>query len=214
MNPDDFIDAYLKGILEQNKSVNLTSITDYETARILHVQDSLFALPEFNEAPEGPYADIGTGGGFPGVPLGVVSGRETILVDSVTKKITCIDKVLATLPPRSITTYAGRIEDFSKEYPQYFAVVTARALSRLSVLMELASPLLFKGGQLIALKAEVSEEELNHALRVGPQVGMRLCSRRRGFVSDTTRTIFVFEKYTQPRMNLPRKMGFAQKKPL
>ena len=78
---DQLIDAYLAYILEANQRINLTRITDLDTAKILHVEDSLVPLQDIISAPEGLYGDMGTGGGFPGVPIAVKSGRKAVLID-------------------------------------------------------------------------------------------------------------------------------------
>lgn len=211
------IDRYLEAILEVNKTLNLTRIEDSEEARLLHVEDSLSGLEELKAAPDGLYGDLGSGGGFPGVPLAIASGRQTILVDSVKKKMAAVASVVDELGLASqIVTYDGRIEDLAVERAGQFSALTARALSRLSVLMELASPLLKNGGHLICYKAQLSDEELEHALSLQKYLGMKLVSDRAFLLSDneTARRIVVFEKYKEPGLKLPRRVGLAQKKPL
>lgn len=211
------IDRYLEAILEVNKTLNLTRIEDSEEARLLHVEDSLSGLEELKAAPDGLYGDLGSGGGFPGVPLAIASGRQTILVDSVKKKMAAVASVVDELGLASqINTYDGRIEDLAVERAGQFSALTARALSRLSVLMELASPLLKNGGHLICYKAQLSDEELEHALSLQKYLGMKLVSDRAFLLSDneTARRIVVFEKYKEPGLKLPRRVGLAQKKPL
>ena len=211
------IDRYLEAILEVNKTLNLTRIEDSEEARLLHVEDSLSGLEELKAAPDGLYGDLGSGGGFPGVPLAITSGRQTILVDSVKKKMAAVASVVDELGLASqINTYDGRIEDLAVERAGQFSALTARALSRLSVLMELASPLLKNGGHLICYKAQLSDEELEHALSLQKYLGMKLVSNRAFLLSDneTARRIVVFEKYKEPGLKLPRRVGLAQKNPL
>lgn len=211
------IDRYLEAILEVNKTLNLTRIEDSEEARLLHVEDSLSGLEELKAAPDGLYGDLGSGGGFPGVPLAIASGRQTILVDSVKKKMAAVASIVDELGLASqINTYDGRIEDLAVERAGQFSALTARALSRLSVLMELASPLLKNGGHLICYKAQLSDEELEHALSLQKYLGMKLVSDRAFLLSDneTARRIVVFEKYKEPGLKLPRRVGLAQKKPL
>lgn len=212
----ELIQEYLKGILEINKAVNLTRITDQEQAEILHIEDSLTALPEISEASDGLYGDLGTGGGFPGVPLGIVTGRETILIDSVKKKLNAIECILSNLDIQDIVVKATRIEDLAIEMPKKFSVLTARALSSLSSLLELACPLLKMNGQLICLKSHVTDEELESALSLEKKLGMKLIKRRDFYLSDgeTYREILVFEKVAKPKIKLPRRVGMAQKKPL
>ena len=208
---------YLDSILEANKVTNLTRITDGEQARLLHIEDSLVGLPEVNEAPTGLYGDLGSGGGFPGVPLALATGRKTLLVDSVKKKMAIVQSALDDLSlSEQISTSSERIEDLPLEYKEKFAVLTARALSKLVSLIELASPLLKKGGRLVCYKAQLSSEELEEALAVQDLVGMIMISQREICLSDgeTTRTIVVFEKIGKSRIKLPRRIGLAQKQPL
>lgn len=208
---------YLDSILEANKVTNLTRITDGEQARLLHIEDSLVGLPEVNEAPTGLYGDLGSGGGFPGVPLALATGRKTLLVDSVKKKMAIVQSALDDLSlSEQISTSSERIEDLPLEYKEKFAVLTARALSKLVSLIELASPLLKKGGRLVCYKAQLSSEEFEEALAVQDLVGMKMISQREICLSDgeTTRTIVVFEKIGKSRIKLPRRIGLAQKQPL
>ena len=208
---------YLDSILEANKVTNLTRITDGEQARLLHIEDSLVGLPEVNEAPTGLYGDLGSGGGFPGVPLALATGRKTLLVDSVKKKMAIVQSALDDLSlSEQISTSSERIEDLPLEYKEKFAVLTARALSKLVSLIELASPLLKNGGRLVCYKAQLSSEELEEALAVQDLVGMKMISQREICLSDggTTRTIVVFEKIGKSRIKLPRRIGLAQKQPL
>lgn len=208
---------YLDSILEANKVTNLTRITDGEQARLLHIEDSLVGLPEVNEAPTGLYGDLGSGGGFPGVPLALATGRKTLLVDSVKKKMAIVQSALDDLSlSEQISTSSERIEDLPLEYKEKFAVLTARALSKLVSLIELASPLLKNDGRLVCYKAQLSSEELEEALAVQDLVGMKMISQREICLSDgeTTRTIVVFEKIGKSRIKLPRRIGLAQKQPL
>ncbi len=216
-NIDELIEQYLSLILEANKNVNLTGIDSLEQARLLHVEDSLTALPEIQNAPEGAYVDMGSGGGFPGVPVAIKTSRQTQLVDSSHKKMDVVDAILYQLNLSSqIKTYAGRVEDLAREKPENFSVATARALAQLVSLLELASPLLKRHGLLVCYKAHVDQSEMDRALVAEDLVGMKLVSNRKIFLSDgqTPREIFVFEKCNDPKINLPRRNGFAQKKPL
>lgn len=213
----DQLDRYLELILEVNKGINLTRIDSLEQARILHIEDSLSALMELSAAPEGLYGDLGSGGGFPGIPLAIASGRQTVLVDSVQKKMRALESIVSELGlSDQVSTYAGRIEDLSIERKAEFSVLTARALSRLDSLLELASPLLKKHGQLICFKARTADEELESALAMQHLVGMKYRTRRSFTLSDgeTFRELIVFEKNGRSQIKLPRRVGLAQKKPI
>lgn len=211
---EDLLKKHLELVIEANKTTNITRITTWEEGMLLHVQDSLIGLPELSDAPEGWYADIGSGAGYPGIPLAIESGRRTLLVDSVGKKTAILDHMIEELKLENVETYTGRIEDLAKDHPRSFTAITARALARLSVLMELASPLLAKGGRLICYKANVEQDELDHALELERKLGMRLFSDRSVSLEDHHRRIICFEKTGQPMLKLPRKVGMAQKKPL
>lgn len=212
----ELLDKHLELVIEENKVTNLTRIVDWESAQVLHVEDSLAGLPEVEEALEGPYLDMGSGAGFPGIPLAIMTGRETLLADSVGKKTRALDSFAAELGIDDIvSTYHGRIEDLSLQQPNRFSLVTARALSSLASLLELASPLLAKGGRLVCYKAHSESEELEHAREIARKLGMEFVSSRGFTLSDgeTSRAIIVFRKRCNPSMKLPRRVGMAQKKP-
>lgn len=210
------LEAHLRGVLEINQVHNLTRITSWEEGLLLHVEDSLVGISEIDEAPEGLYGDLGTGGGFPGVPVAIMTGRTTVLVDSVQKKMAALHGLMERLGlDGSISTYAGRIEDLAKERPAAFAVLSARALSSLPSLLELASPLLQQGGRLVCYKSQLPGNELDHAKALETKLAMRFVSERHTLLSDgaTQRTIVVFEKDGEPTVKLPRRVGSAQKNP-
>ena len=211
--------AYLQEILAINEHINLTSIRDFQQACLLHLEDSLVALPEMMAAVDGKYADIGCGGGFPGVPLGVVSGRNTTLVDSRAKKVKVVMEAIGKAEAGNFAEFEGeasRIEDFGREHKGEFAVVTARALSSLPSLLELASPLLKVGGSFIALKSEIDADEEEWGKELAPNLGLKLSNKRKLKLSDneTQRVIFTFTKADESKLKLPRRIGLAQKQPL
>lgn len=211
---DDLLKRHLELVIEANKTTNITRISTWDEGMLLHVEDSLVGLPEVEEAPEGRLVDIGSGAGYPGIPLAIESGRATLLADSVGKKTAILASMVEELGLDNVEVYTGRIEDLAREKARVFAVVTARALAQLSVLMELASPLLQDGGRLVCYKANVSDEELQHALSLQERLGMSLVSDRTVELGDACRRIISFEKSGHPQINLPRKTGMAQKRPL
>lgn len=211
---DDLLKRHLELVIEANKTTNITRISTWEEGMLLHVEDSLVGLPEVMDAPAGRMADIGSGAGYPGIPLAIESGRQTLLADSVGKKTAILSSMVETLGLENVEVYTGRIEDLAREKPAAFTVVTARALAQLSILMELASPMLQEGGRLVCYKANVSEEELQHALSLQEQLGMKHVSDRTVTLGDNCRRIICFEKTGRPKIKLPRKVGMAQKRPL
>ena len=207
---------HLELVIEANDKVNLTRIDTWEEGMLLHVEDSLTALEELDAAPSGPYGDLGSGAGYPGIPLAIATGRKTMLVDSRQKKMQIVSGIIAELGlSDQIETYAGRAELLARTQTNRFAALSARALAQLPVLMELASPLLQHKGRLICYKANIEETELAHARRVQKLTGMELLGTRTLTLGrDYTRKIVVFEKASTPTIKLPRQEGQAQKNPL
>lgn len=210
------LNAHLDYVLAANERVQLTSIRSREEGERLHLLDSLMAVPEVNEAPAGRLLDMGTGGGFPGIPLCVVTGRETVLLDSVKKKMRIMDEFIATHPVNGLlSTRDIRAEELAVVEPAGYSVITARALSSLPSLVELASPLLKQGGRLVALKGPVEEEELKRGDSVASYVGMQRVSVRRYDLPPCgeQRSVVVYIKNGKARTKLPRRPGMAQRKP-
>lgn len=210
------LDLHLSLVIEENKTTNLTRITDWESAQVLHVEDSLVGIPEINNAPEGPYLDMGTGAGYPGIPAAIMTGRETTLADSVGKKTKALDRIIEKLGLHSTaSTFNGRLEELALQRPDYYSVITARALSNLSSLLELASPLLKKDGLLVCYKSADAYTELEHVKDISEKLGMEFVLDRKAILSDgeTPRVIMVFKKVKEPEVKLPRRVGMAQKRP-
>lgn len=209
------IRAYLELVIEKNKELNLTRIETEEKGMLLHVEDSLSCLDEFQRH-RGPFLDIGTGGGFPGVPLAIASGRTGVLIDSVQKKARAVQEMIDNLGLQDLVHARGvRSEELALETGEAFETVTARAVSSLPTTMELATPLLVPGGEFIALRGKVDETDVDEAVRVGQKLGLELVSSRRVYISDTyERNILAFKKTGEPTMELPRRNGMAQKRPL
>ena len=216
MDVSGLCEQFLEEVLVANRTVNLTSITDKEEGQLLHIEDSLAALPELIQAPEGEYADLGSGAGFPGVPLALASGRPVLLVEAVKKKCAAIEDIVERLGLQAqVSFYPGRAEELARCRPAAFSAITARALSRLPSLMELASPLLQQAGMLICLKSADITEELDQARGVQEKLALSLVDVRTYTLSDevTRRSVVVFEKRGEPCVSLPRRAGMAQKRP-
>ena len=210
------LNKHMELVIRFNSIVNLTRIDEKEKALLLHIEDSLTGLKELNDSPDGLYGDLGSGGGYPGIPLAIASGRKTVLIDSRMKKMEAMKAIVDELElSDQISTYAGRAELLARSKAGEFSVLTARALAKVSVLLELASPLLKIGGHLICYKSQVEEEEYENALRVAELVGMNLITDRSFLLGeDYKRRIITFEKIRKSKVKLPRTEGAAQKNPL
>lgn len=212
--------TYLLAIIERNHQINLTRISTLDAGIRLHLLDSLLALPEIASSPLGPICDIGTGGGFPGVPLSIVTGRSTTLLDSVRKKTTAVNAVLETLRTDGLDIHAlavgERAEIHAAALGGLYAVVTARAVAPLASLVELAAPLLMPDGVFIAYKGAPLPDEIAAGDVAARIVGMRRLSLRTIVLprGDEERTIITYLRSGPGKVSLPRRDGLAQHLPL
>ena len=211
----ELLERHLELVLEYNKKLNLTRIDSIDEAWVLHVEDSLAALDTINQAPQGPVADMGSGSGYPGIPLAIATDRKITLIESVAKKARALIEMVEQLDlTEQVTVRASRTEEVAQEHPGGFAVVTARALSSLPSLLELASPLLQLGGWFVGYKSKQASDEIEQAEAMQQKVGMSLLTVSDLVLSDgTPRTIVMHEKQAEPTVKLPRRPGMAQSRP-
>lgn len=208
---------HIELVEEANARVNLTRITDPADAVRRHAADSLTALQDVEQAMEGVLLDLGTGAGFPGIPLAICSGRRVELIDSVAKKVRELRSMIARLGlDERVDAAAGRAEALARTRSGMYAVVVARAVSELPALVELAAPLLCHGGRLICLKGSPGGIEIERADQVAALVGLGLAYRRSLDLPQGVghRTILVYEKVGTSSVALPRREGMAQHSPL
>lgn len=212
------MEAHARLVLSANQTLNLTRIVKWPDVIRLHILDSLMALPEVAEAPPGKMLDIGSGAGFPGIPLSLATERPCLLVESIKKKTAFLESASAELGQEGLSCAAIRVEELAQQrvHRGAYAVVTARAVSQLASLVELARPLLSEGGVLIALKAHLDEEEIRLARATAKTVGMSEKSVRRLALpgGGEQRTLVTFQRTGESRIALPRRVGLAQKSPL
>ena len=210
----ELLAKHWEAVIAQNRTLNLTSVRP-EDGVVLHVLDSCTASEVLAEAPSGRFADIGSGAGYPGIVLSVVSGRPVDLVESTKKKAAFLQSVVEELCLNA-TVRPIRAEELALEHRGEYSAVTARAVAPLAALVELAAPLLTLGGLLICLKGAPSPEEVRAS-----EVAARLCGMGPGQAReaavpglDARRTLFVFARTGRPRLALPRRPGMAQTRPL
>ena len=204
-------------VIEKNKVMNLTRITDPHDAVTLHIVDSLLPLASRMSVltPESRYVDIGTGAGFPGIPLGIMTAAQGTLIDSVGKKVSAVNEFVELLGLSNVKARHIRAEDLAREEEHYNAVF-ARAVAQSNVLVEYASPLLTFGGYCVLEKANIADDELNAARRAAHICALSFVSREtfelpRGLGH---REILVFKKTGRPKVKLPRRTGEAKQNPL
>ncbi|MBO7674540.1 MAG: 16S rRNA (guanine(527)-N(7))-methyltransferase RsmG [Atopobiaceae bacterium] len=208
---------HLQLVIDKNRTVNLTRIDGFEDGAYLHVLDSLLLISAFADAPAGPFVDVGTGAGFPGIPLAIATGRKALLVDSVGKKAAAVEEFVQALGlDKQVEVSNARIEELGRLRRGRYAVVTARAVAQTNVLVEYATPLLKKGGRLVVAKARPAEEEIEAAQRAARICGLKYVSRETFELPDDRghREVLSFERVGNPSVKLPRAVGMAQHHPL
>ena len=156
------LDTIYKTLIDTNKTMNLTRITDKEDVYLKHFYDSLTLAKVYDLNKAQTLCDIGTGAGFPGLVLKIFyPNLDITLVDSLQKSVNYLNKLIEKLNLKGIKAYHNRAEDLIKERKK-FDIVTARAVANLSKLLLWTMPLINKNGSFLAMKGNV-EEELNHA---------------------------------------------------
>lgn len=203
---------YAEMLRERNEKINLTAITEPEEVKVKHFLDSCSAAELL---PGGASVlDIGSGAGFPGLPLKIVRPDLTVtLLDSVNKKVAFVSDVVAELKLSGVTAVHARIEDFPHK-GEYDAVVS-RAVAELSTLAEYALPFVKIGGVFIAYKSEKAESEAEAAASAITLLGGRIREIREAFVAaGLTRKLIVIDKIAPTPPKYPRGKNLPRLKPL
>ena len=208
----DRFETYQRMLAEWNERMNLTAITDPVEVAEKHFADSLAALPWLK--PGMRVIDVGTGAGFPGVPLLIMAPElELTLADSLNKRLTFLDALLKELGLKAALVH-GRAEDLgqNKLYREQFDAATSRAVASLPVLLELTTPFVKVGGSAIAYKGD-AVEELKNAKSAAFLLHVQL--RQAELTSKLGKRCLIFADKTAPTpKQYPRKAGTPNKKPL
>ena len=209
--------AHLDLVIEKNKVVNLTRITEPAEGLVLHCLDSLmpltFILSQIGS--QDVVLDVGTGAGFPGIPLAIATGAHAV-IDSVGKKVNAVNDFAAVLGLDNVEALHVRAEELALERPESFSYVFARAVAQSNVLVEYAAPLLKKNGLLVLEKANPTEDELAAANRAAKICGMKFVSRETCELPNGLghREILQYQKVAKSKIKLPRLNGMAKNQPL
>lgn len=208
---------YMQLLLEWNKKMNLTAITDENDVILKHFIDSITIIKYIKEADN--VLDIGTGAGFPGIPLKIMENdKKFTLLDSLNKRILFLQTVINELKLENIQAIHGRAEDYIKQKAkrETYDVVVSRAVAKLNVLLEYMLPFVKIGGKCICMKSFEIEEELKEASKAIEILGGKI-ERIDTIIlpnSEIKRKIVVIKKVKSTPSKYPRKAGTPAKEPL
>lgn len=212
MNKNEMYDTYLSYLLEVNSHTNLTTITDPNEVEIKHFKDSLTVLDYISE--NAKVLDIGSGAGFPGIPLRIEKNFDLTLVDSVNKKVVFMNEVIDKLSLENTRAIHTRAEDYAKDNRESFDIVVSRAVANMATLSELCLPFVRVGGIFIAMKGPKVDEELKDAENAIDILGGDLIKIDRFTLEDNERANVIVKKIHPTKKKYPRGKNLPKKQPL
>lgn len=208
---------YMNLLLEWNEKINLTAITEPEEVILKHFVDSLTISKYIEKGSK--LVDMGTGAGFPGIPLKILRDDiEITLADSLNKRINFLNEVIKELNLKNIQTVHTRAEEFgkNKKYRESFDIATSRAVANLSTLSEYLIPLVKPNGKVICMKGSEVKEEVEMAKKAIEILGGKI-EQEESFNlpnSDMKRNLVIIKKVKVTPAKYPRKPGMPAKEPI
>lgn len=208
---------YMNLLLEWNEKVNLTAITEMDDIILKHFIDSITILKYLKE--DDRIIDVGTGAGFPGIPIAIINSSFNItLLDSLNKRIMFLDEVCKKLELKNVKTIHSRAEDFGqdKNKREKYDIAVSRAVANLATLTEYLLPLIKVGGTCICMKGPDAEKEIEDAKFAIKELGGKIEKVEKFMLpdSDMERNIVLIKKMKETPKKYPRKAGTPSKQPL
>ena len=212
MDKKDQYKIFIDYLLEVNAHTNLTTITDIDEIKIKHIEDSLSVLDLIKENDK--VLDIGSGAGFPGIPIAIEKEIDLTLIDSVNKKVNFMNQAIEKIDLKNARAIHSRAEDFAKDNREKYDVVVSRAVANMTTLSELCLPFVKVGGIFIALKGPKADEELEEAKNAIKILGGKVIDIERFDLSGNDRANIVVKKIHPTNNKYPRGKNLPKNKPL
>ena len=207
------LNEYYKALVEWNKKINLTSITEEKDVYLKHFYDSLTLFKEYDLTKDISLCDVGTGAGFPGVVLKIVFPNLKItLVDSLQKRLKFLDYVIKLLDLKDVELVHERMEDYSKQNEERFDIITSRAVAKTKILVEISFKALKISGHLILMKSSF-EEELSDAEKIIRDIGGEVINVN-SFklpIENSQRALINIKKVRKTEVKYPRSIDKIKK---
>lgn len=209
---EKFVKLY-EFLVEYNQNVNLTAITDFEEVVIKHFVDSVLPFTMVNIKENSSFIDVGTGAGFPSIPLMIVRpDLKGTLLEALNKRCVFLEQACELVGVKAMVVH-GRAEDYAKEKRESFDFATARAVAAMPVLSEYCMPYVKVGGKFIALKSVNEEiEQSERAIKI--LGGKKAKVKNYTITNGDNRRLFVIEKISHTPTKYPRNPSMIKKKPL
>ena len=209
----DTLCAFGEAVVEQNKVMNLTAITEPDQVAKLHLLDSLSILA-VKDLRGKRMVDVGCGAGFPGVPVKIACPEvELTLLDSLGKRMHWLETILPTLGVEA-NCVTARAEEAVVGVRETYDIATSRAVARLNILLELTAPFVKVGGYVLAMKGTAAMEELEEAKKAIKTLGLKLEEVREFPVDGTAHTVIVLKKVSPTPAKYPRRFAKIKQAPL
>lgn len=209
----DTLCAFGQAVIEQNKVMNLTAITEPEQVAKLHLLDSLTLLT-LEDLSGKRMIDVGCGAGFPGVPVKIACPDvQLTLLDSLGKRMHWLAQVLPTLGVHAECLTARAEEAVQTRFEQY-DIATSRAVARLNILLELTAPYVKVGGAVLAMKGTAAQEELAESANAIRKLGLKLERLAEFPIDGTAHTVIVLRKIAHTPPQYPRRYAKIKQSPL
>lgn len=210
---------YFSMLIDWNENINLTAITDMNGVIEKHFVDSLLISKVFSIDNISNIIDIGTGAGFPGVPLKIMYNHlDVVLLDSLRKRLNFLDHVILKLGLENISCVHARVEQLGKDkiYREKFELVVSRAVAYLPVLLEYSLPMVKENCHFISYKGAEVDQELADSNRALKELGGEVIDIKKFKLPESgdTRSLVIIKKIKETPLKYPRKPGIPAKKPI